>query len=128
MKELSKHLKGKWSNFDDALVLIQPITAANISITGVPIVGFLVQSMIEVDHMVALVEVDMYTVVVVLDAVAVRTHTSDQKYRDWYCGPSMGLKSHEDLVVALAPDSSTTVVVVVDTRVMEVLQTNYFRL
>ena len=68
-----------------------------------------------------MVEAGAYTVVAVLDAVAVRTHASDHRYPYCYCGPNMGLMGHEDLMVALAPDNSTVVVVVVDTRAMEVL-------
>ena len=34
----------------------------------------------------------------------------------------MGLMGHKDLMVALRPDTSDTVVVMVDTRVIEVLQ------
>ena len=78
--------------------------------------------------MVALLEAAIYTAEEVLDAAMVRTHASDQKY--WYCdcGPNVGLMGNEDLIVALRPDSSNAVVVVVDTRAMQVLQTNYFAL
>ena len=40
----------------------------------------------------------------------------------------MGLMGHKDLIVALAPDNRTAVVVVVDTRAMEVLKTDCFAL
>ena len=39
--------------------------------------SFLVQSMMEVDPMVALLEADVYTVVEVLEAVAVRPHANN---------------------------------------------------
>ena len=75
-----------------------------------------------------LLEVDMYTLVEVSEAVAVRMHSSDLKYQDCDCDPNMGLMGHEDLMVTLAPDTSNAVVVVADTRVIEVLQTNCFTL
>ena len=105
-------------------MLIHPITGANVSVAEVPTVSFLVQSMMEVDPTVALLEAGMNTTVVVLDTVIVRTHTSDQRYRYCDCGSNTGLMGHEDLMIALGPDTSDTVVVVVDTRAMEVLQTN----
>ena len=37
----------------------------------------------------------------------------------------MGLMGHEYLMVALGPDTSNTVVVMVDTRAMEVLQKEF---
>ena len=77
VNELSKHLKGKWSNFDKVLVLTHPITGANVSVTGVPIVSFLVQSMMEVDPTVALLEADAYIVLEVLEAAVVRPHASN---------------------------------------------------
>ena len=77
VKELSKHFKGKWSNFDNALVLIHPIAGANVLVTGVPIVSFLVQSMMEVDPMVDLMEGGVYTVVKVSKDVVVRPHASN---------------------------------------------------
>ena len=58
-------------------------------------------------------------------AVLVRMHSSDPKYQDCDCDPNGGLMGHEDLMVALAPDTSNSVVVVVDTRAMEVLQIIY---
>ena len=61
-------------------MLIYPITGANVSVTGVPIVSFLVQSMMEVDPMVALLEAGMYTAVEVSDAAIVRTYASEQRY------------------------------------------------
>ena len=63
-------------------MLIHPIAGANISVTRVPIVSFLVQSMMEVDPMGDLLEADAYTVVEVSEAVVVRMHASDQRYRD----------------------------------------------
>ena len=64
----------------------------------------------------------------VLEAAMVRMHYSDLKYRDCDCDPNVGLMGHKDLVVALGPDISNEVVVVVDTWAMEVLQTNCFAL
>ena len=78
--------------------------------------------MMEVDPTVALLEVGMYTAVEVSDAAIVRTHASDQRYQYCDCGPNMGLMGHEDLMVALGPDTSDAMVVVVDTRAMEVLK------
>ena len=74
-----------------------------------------------------LLEADIYTVVEVLEAV-VRTHSNDPKYRDCCCDPNMGWMGHEDLMVALPPNISNTVVVVVNTRAMEALKINYFAL
>ena len=88
---------------------------------GFPTVSFLVQSMVEVDSMVALLEAGMYTAVEVSDAAIVRTHASEESYQYSYCGPSMGQMGHEDLIVALGPDTSNIVVILVDTRAMEVL-------
>ena len=68
-----------------------------------------------------LLEADAYTVVKVSEAAAVRMHASDQRYRDCDCDPNMGWMGHEDLVVALGPDTSNAVVVVVNTRAMEFL-------
>ena len=68
----------------------------------------------------ALLEVDMYTMVQVSEAAVVRTHASDQRYQCCDYGSNMGRMGHKDLVVTLGPDVSNTVVVVVDTRVMEV--------
>ena len=76
----------------------------------------------------ALLEVGMYTAVEVSDAAIVRTHSSEQSYRYCYYGPNVGLMVHEDLKVALGRDTSNTVVVVVDTRAMEVLQNDCFAL
>ena len=128
VNKLSKHHKGKWSSFDNALVLIHPIAGANVLVTGVPIVSFLVQSMMKVDPMGALLEVGVYTVVEVSEAGAVRMHASDQRY--WYCDcdPNLGQMGHEDLMVALGPDTSNAVVVMADTRVIEVLKTEFFAL
>ena len=76
----------------------------------------------------ALLKAGISTVVEVLDAAIVRTHASDQKYQ--YCdyGPNMGLMGHEDLMVALGPHTSNAVVVMVDTKAMEVLETDCFAL
>ena len=105
-------------------MLIYPIVGANVSVTGVPTINFLVQSMMEVDPTVALLKVGMYTTVEVSDAVMVKTHASDQRYQYCNCGPYMGLMGLEDLTAALGPDTSDAVVVIVDTRAMEVLQTD----
>ena len=78
--------------------------------------------MMEVDPTVALLEAGMYTAMEVFDAATVRTHTSDQRYLYYYCSLNMGLIGHEDLMVALGPHTSNAVVVVVDTRAIEVLQ------
>ena len=78
--------------------------------------------MMEVDPTVALLEAGMYTVVEVSDATMIRTHASDQRYQYCDCGPNVGLMGHKDLMLALGPDTSDVVVVVVDTRAMEVLQ------
>ena len=59
---------------------MHPIAGANISVTRVPIAGFLVQSIMEVHPTVALLEADAYTVVEVPEAVAVRTHASNYRY------------------------------------------------
>ena len=80
MNKLLKHLKSKWNNSDKAFILIHPITGANVSVTGVPIVGFLVQSMVEMDPTGDLLEVVMYTVEEVPDAVVVWAHANDLKY------------------------------------------------
>ena len=73
VKKKLKHLKGKWSNLDKALVLIHPILGANVSVTGVPKVSFLVQNTMDVEVVPtgALLEVDMYIVVEVLDDAVV---------------------------------------------------------
>ena len=49
-----------------------------------------------------------------------RTHANDQRYRLCDYGPNVGLMGHKDLMVALGPDTSDAVVVVVDTRAIEV--------
>ena len=95
--------------FDDALVLIHPIAGADVSVTGVLTVCFLVQSMMEVDPTVALLEAGIYTAVEVSDAAVVRTHASEQRYQYCYCGPKVGWMGHEDLMVASGPDTSNTV-------------------
>ena len=102
------------------MVLIHPITSANISVTGVPIVNFLVQSMMEVDPTVALLEAGMYTVVEVSEAAAVRPHASNYRYRYCYYDPNVGLMGYKDLMVALRLNTSNMVVVIVDTRAMKV--------
>ena len=74
------------------------------------------------DPTVALLEAGMYTAVEVLDAVILRTHASDQRSQYCDCGPNVGWMGRKDLMVALGPNASDTVVVAVDTRAMEVLQ------
>ena len=74
----------------------------------------------EVDPTGALLEADEYTVVEVAEAAAVRTHASNQRYQYCYCVPNMGQMGHKDLIVALGPDNSNTMVVVVDSKDMEV--------
>ena len=74
----------------------------------------------------ALLEVDTYTVVEVSEAVVVRTHSSDPKYRDCDCDPNVGRMGHQDLVVALGPNICNLIVVLVNTRATEVLKNNYF--
>ena len=121
MKELLKQLKGKWSNLDKALALIHPITGANVSVTGVPIVRFLVQCIMEVEiiPMGALLEVDPYTVVEVWKSEVVRMHSNVQRYWDCCCDPNVGRMGYEDLMVALVRDISNIVVVLVNTRATE---------
>ena len=126
VNKLLKHLKGKWSNFDGAFVLIHPITGSNASVTGVPIVSFLVQSMLEVDPMGDLLEADMYTVVEVPDAAVVWACTNDPKYQDCYCDPNVGLMGHEDLMVTLGHNINNAVVVVTNVRATEVWKIIFF--
>ena len=76
----------------------------------------------------ALLEADMYTVVEVLEAVAVRMHIRDPKYRDCCCNSNVGWLGHEDLMVILAPNINNIVVVIVDTRATEVWKKTYFTL
>ena len=78
--------------------------------------------MMELNPTVALLEASMYTVVEVSDAAMVRTHASDQRYQCYNCGPNVGLMGHKDLMVALGPDTSDVVVVMVDNKAIEVLQ------
>ena len=54
------------------------------------------------------------------EAAAVRTHASNQRNQYFYCGPNMGQMGHKDLMVALGPDDSKVVVLVVDIRAIEV--------
>ena len=75
-----------------------------------------------------LLEADAYTVVEVSEAVAARMHSSDMKYQDCDCDPNMGRMGHKDLMITLAPDTSSKVVVVVKTKAMEALKNNYFML
>ena len=77
-----------------------------------------------------LLEVHMYTVVELSEAAAVWTYSSDLKYQNCDCDPNMGLMGHEDLVVALVPNTniSNAVVVVVGTKATEVLKISYFML
>ena len=81
-----------------------------------------------VDPIVGLVEAGVYTMVEVLEAVAVQIHTSDSRYQDCYCDPNIGRMGHKDPVATLAPntDTSNAVVVEINTKVIEVLQTNCF--
>ena len=72
------------------------------------------------DPMVALSEADAYTLLEVSELVAVRMHASNPRYQYCDCDTNVGLMGHEDLIVALAPDTSNAVVVVPDTRVIEV--------
>ena len=53
-------------------------------------------------------EADVYIVVDLSEAVTVRMHSSDPKYRDCDCGPNMGRMGHEDLMVILAPNISSS--------------------
>ena len=76
----------------------------------------------------ALLEVDIYAVVEVLEAVVVRMHSSDPKYRDCDCDPNVGWMGHKDLMVILAPNINNEVVVMANTRAMEVWKINYFML
>ena len=82
--------------------------------------------MVEVNPSGALLESDIYIVVEVSEAVVVRTHSNDLKYRDCDCDPNPGLTGHEDLIVALVPDTSNTVVVSDNTRSIETLKINFF--
>ena len=75
-----------------------------------------------------LLEVDAYMVVEVLDAAAVRMHSSDPKYRDCCCNPNVGQMDNEDLVVNLGPNINNVVVVMVNTRATQVLKNNFFTL
>ena len=76
----------------------------------------------------ALLEAVASSVVEVSEAVAMRMHASNQRYRYCDCDPNVGLMGHKDLVVALMADTGNAVVVVVDTRAMEVLKTDCFAL
>ena len=64
----------------------------------------------------------------VSEAVVVRMHSSDLKYRDCDCDPNIGWIGHENLVVTLGPNTGNAVVVMVDTKATEVLKNNYFML
>ena len=57
----------------------------------------------------------------VSQAVAMRTYASNYRYQDCCCDPNMSLVGHEDLMAALTPDTINAVVVVADTRALEVL-------
>ena len=57
--------------------LIYPIVGANISVARVPIVSFLVQNIVELDPIGDLLEADVYTVVEISEAAAVRTHANN---------------------------------------------------
>ena len=78
--------------------------------------------------MVALLEAGLYTMMEVSEAAVVTTHASDQWYLYCYRGPNVGLMGHKDLIVALGPDTSNAVVVMVDTRAMEVFKNDCFGL
>ena len=82
----------------------------------------------EVDPTGDLLEVDVYTVVEVLEAAVVRIHSSDPKYQDCCCNPNVGQMSHKDLMVILAPSIGNVVVVAVKTRATEVLKFFFFAL
>ena len=82
----------------------------------------------EVDPTDDLLEADAYTVVEVSEVVVVRTHSSDLKYWDCCYEPNMGWMGHEDLIVTLAPNISNELVVMVNTKAIEVWKTNYFML
>ena len=76
----------------------------------------------------ALLEAYIYTAVEVSEAVVVRMHSSDLRYRYCCCDPNVGLMGHKDLMLILAPKISNAIVVVVNTRATEVFQNNYFML
>ena len=80
------------------------------------------------DPALALLEAGVHIVVEVPDATVVRTHAIDQRYRYCFCGPNVGLIGHENLMAALEPDTSNSVVIVVNTRAIEALQNDYFAL
>ena len=80
----------------------------------------------EVDPTGDLLEADIYTVVQVLYAVVIKTHANVQNYQDCDCDLNVGQMGYEDLMVALAPDISSAVVVLVNIRATEVLKNNYF--
>ena len=63
-----------------------------------------------------------------MEAVVVRMHSRDPKYRDCDYDPNVGQMSHEDLMVVLAPNISNVVVVSVNNRATEVLKKKYFTL
>ena len=76
----------------------------------------------------ALLEANTYTVVEVLEAVAVKMHSSDPRYQYCCYDPNVGLMGHEDLMAILPPNISNTMVVIVNNKATEVLKKNYFML
>ena len=74
----------------------------------------------------ALLEVDMYALVEVSEAVVVRMHSSDPKYRDCCCAPNVGWMGHKDLMVILATNINNEVVVMANIRAMAIWKINYF--
>ena len=126
VKEKLKYLKGKQINLDEALILIHSISGANISVTGVPKVSFLVQNIMEVDPTGNLLEVDAYIVVEVPDDAVVLACASDLKYRYCYYDPNMGLMGHKDLMVTLGHNIKNVVVVVANIRATKIWKINYF--
>ena len=75
-----------------------------------------------------LLEADAYTVVEVLEFPVVRTHSNNPRYQYCDCDPNVGWMGHKDLVVTLGPNTGNAVVVVVNTRAMEVLKNDCFAL
>ena len=57
-----------------------------------------------------------------------QAHASVPKQRDCCCDTNVGRMGQDNLMVALAPDISNAVVVVVNTRATQVLKNNFFAL
>ena len=74
----------------------------------------------------ALLEVDMYTVGEVLEVVLVRMIPVIQNTEIVVVTPTWAQMGHEDLMVALVPDISNAIVVLVNKKDTEVFQKNYF--